>query len=81
MHTPTMSCGSAIMAWYAAMPTCPHRPIVTTPMPVFFAFSMAISIALGAMMMPSPSSASMFAVEGRSRTTRQSGSGLIRPVW
>ena len=80
MQTPTMSCGSAIMAWYAAMPTWPQRPMVTTPMPVFFAFSMAISMAFGAMMMPSPSSASIFAVEGRSRTTRHSGTGLIRPA-
>ena len=43
------------------------------PTPTFLAFSMAISIALGVTMMPSPRSESIFAVAGVSRVMRQLG--------
>ena len=62
------------------MPTCPPLNIVTTPMPVLRAFSMAISIAFGAMMTPSPRSQSMLAEAARSRTMRHCGVVFCTPL-
>ena len=53
--------------------------MVTIPSPTFLAFSMAMSMALGVMMVPRPRSESMVAVLGDSRTIFQSGRGLICP--
>ena len=58
------------------------RPLlmVTMPMPTDSALAMAISIALGATTRPIPASQSIVAVDGLSRTIRQSGLGLISPT-
>ena len=47
--------------------------MVTAPMPVFFAFSIAMAIAFGATMTPRPLSQSIVAVDSRSLITFQSG--------
>ena len=80
MHTPIMSRSNAIIAWYDAIPRCPELRTVTTPIPEAAAFSIAISIAFGVTMMPSPPSESTFAVDGVSRRIRQFGAGLIAPL-
>ena len=54
--------------------------MVTIPTPTFLALSIAISIALGAMIMPRPVSESMLAVAGVSRTILQLGLGLTSPL-
>ena len=61
------------------MPRWRELRIVTMPTPTLDAFSIAISIALGTTMMPSPRSESMFAVAGVSRRTRQLGRGFRLP--
>ena len=53
--------------------------IVTTPIPLFFAFSIAISIACGAITIPSPLSQSIFAMESLSLVIFQFGAGFITP--
>jgi hypothetical protein len=53
---------------------------VTTPTPTARALAMASRIALGPTMMPSRRSASMTAVPGDSRTSRQPGFGSSLPA-
>ena len=81
MQMPTISASAAIMAWWPTAPVCPLLFIETAPMPTFRAFSMAIRMALGAIMMPRPRSASIVAVAGDSRKTRQSGRAFSPPLW
>ena len=81
IQTPIMSWSNAFMAWYDAIPKWRALPIVTIPKPTFLALSIAISIALGVMMVPRPRSESTVAVLGVSRTTFQLGRGLIDPSW
>ena len=80
IQTPIISCSSASIAWYDAIPKCRALPSVTIPTPTSAALRMAMSIALGVVMMPSPRSESMLAVLGVSRTIRKSGVGLICPA-
>ena len=79
MHTPIMSWSSARMAWNASIPRWPPLLAVTMPTPASLAFWMAMSMALGPVMMPRPRSASMVAVATVSRRMRGWGRGFSVP--
>ena len=61
---PIMSCASASCAWYAAAPKCPPPVATTVATPQLRAFSIAISIACGPIVSPSPPSESTTAAAG-----------------
>ena len=79
-QTPIMSCSAACIAKCPMAPKWPLLYTVTMPTPTARALSMARRMALGPTMMPSRRSASITAVPGDSRTSRQPGRGSSLPA-